>query len=335
MPDQPEPQGPQPAHEAARGAQPPALTRAADLLQAADQPNRWLVDALLPRGALTVLAGPPKVGKSLLALSLAVAVASGQPFLGRAVQPGPVFFWALEDGPDRLRARLRAILGRAGDDPVARAAALPLHLSWAQTSGQPETLRRFFAEVYRHHPVLLVLDPLREFHSRDENNSARMAGLLRPLRSLARSENLAVLLVHHTRKDDHRSFAAIRGSSAIFAAVDGALLLTAPPDRPNALLLQASLRDATPADPLHLALAPDLIFTDRPPDPAAADHRQAARFRHALDLADQPDGLTRADYQAATGVSLATAIRDLQALVALGLLRRVGTGPTARYQRTD
>jgi RecA-family ATPase len=47
---------------------------------------------------LSLLAGPPKVGKSWLSLDLALSVAGGGKAFGAIpVQPGPVLYLALED----------------------------------------------------------------------------------------------------------------------------------------------------------------------------------------------------------------------------------------------
>lgn len=63
-----------------------------------------------------MLAGPPKIGKSWLALGLAVAVATGGKALGTIdVTTGAALYLALEDTPRRLQARLRKVLA---NDPA-------------------------------------------------------------------------------------------------------------------------------------------------------------------------------------------------------------------------
>ena len=49
-------------------------------------PTRWLVADLIAPG-LTLLAAPPKAGKSYLALQMALCVAAGKPFLDRETTP--------------------------------------------------------------------------------------------------------------------------------------------------------------------------------------------------------------------------------------------------------
>ncbi len=72
-------------------------------------PMRWVVPGVIAEG-LTILAGAPKLGKSWLALSLALAVASGTDALGciDVGHPRPVLYLALEDGHRRLQFRSRA-----------------------------------------------------------------------------------------------------------------------------------------------------------------------------------------------------------------------------------
>ncbi|WP_261763881.1 AAA family ATPase, partial [Pseudonocardia asaccharolytica] len=71
---------------------------------------RWAVPGLVCEG-VTLLAGPPKVGKSWLSLNLALDIAAGRPALGSIeVEPGPVLYLALEDTPRRLQSRMRTVL---------------------------------------------------------------------------------------------------------------------------------------------------------------------------------------------------------------------------------
>ena len=63
-----------------------------------------------------VIGGAPKVGKTWLALDIAVSVATGTPALGcfPVSQPGPVLLYGAEDAPADLRARLAAIAAARG-----------------------------------------------------------------------------------------------------------------------------------------------------------------------------------------------------------------------------
>jgi RecA-family ATPase len=72
---------------------------------------RWAVPGVVPAG-VTLLVGAPKMGKSWLALELALGIATGRPVLGDIeVEQGGVLYLALEDNRRRLQTRLRKLGG--------------------------------------------------------------------------------------------------------------------------------------------------------------------------------------------------------------------------------
>jgi len=87
-------------------------------------PLQWIVPDILPEG-LAILGGRPKVGKSILALQIAGAVATGGKVLGRTVEQGPVLMICLEDSARRLRERMKA-QGWPEDADVTFETAWPL-----------------------------------------------------------------------------------------------------------------------------------------------------------------------------------------------------------------
>ena len=58
------------------------------------EPPNFVVDTLISQG-LHILAGSPKVGKSWLALWLAVTVAKGEPVWGMSVKQGTTLYWMM------------------------------------------------------------------------------------------------------------------------------------------------------------------------------------------------------------------------------------------------
>ncbi len=202
------------------------LCRAADLAQDAP-PQRWLIESLWAERGVGILGGEPKCGKSLLALDLAVAVASGTPSLRRfAVQKrGRVLLYAAEDALPVVRERLEG-LARAADVDLR---SLALYVITAPTLRlDTDTDRERLEEtVAAAHPRLLVLDPFIRLHAVDENAAGEVAPLLGYLRRLERSYETAVLLVHHVRKGAGklRTGQALRGSSELHAWGDSNLYL--------------------------------------------------------------------------------------------------------------
>lgn len=69
-------------------------------------PLNFVVDTLLSQG-LHILAGSPKVGKSWLALWLAVTVAKGESVWGMGVKQGTTLYLCLEDSTLRIQNRFQ------------------------------------------------------------------------------------------------------------------------------------------------------------------------------------------------------------------------------------
>jgi hypothetical protein len=216
----------------------------------------WLVEALWSEQAVGVIGGAPKSCKTWLALDLAVSVASGTPALGRFAvpRPGPVLLYAAEDAPEHVRDRL---------DHVARARGLALHglavhliLTPQLRLDTPRDRARLRTTLALHRPRLLLLDPLVRLHHADENSAAEMSALLGELRALQRQYALAVLLVHHLRKNAPRSAdgQALRGSSDLHAWGDNNLYLRR---RDRALRLAVEHRAAPALGPFTLELVAD------------------------------------------------------------------------------
>jgi len=101
-------------------------------------------------------------------------------------------------------------------------------------------------------PRLLLLDPLVRLHRRDENHAGEVAELLTYLRDLQRAQDLAIIVVHHLRKNGGgRAGQALRGSGDFHAWIDSGLYLRYQRDQ---LLLSAEHRHAPGLDGIELRL---------------------------------------------------------------------------------
>ena len=115
------------------------------------RPPDFVVDSLLSQG-LHILAGSPKVGKSWLALWLAVTVAKGEPVWNMAVRQGATLYPCLEDSVLRIQNRLFEITEDAPDSVHFCTECRPIG------QGLEEQIESFAAE----HPgtVLVIIDTL-------------------------------------------------------------------------------------------------------------------------------------------------------------------------------
>lgn len=182
------------------------------------RPPNFVVDTLLSQG-LHVLAGSPKVGKSWLALWLAVTVAKGEPVWGMSVKQGTTLYLCLEDSQLRIQNRLFEITEDAPDS---------VHFcteSRILGDGLEEQLRQFLAE----HPdtVLVIIDTLQMIRGTSYDNTyANDYRDLSILKKLADAHGIAILLVHLLRKEKADDvFNRISGTTAISGAVDGSFTL--------------------------------------------------------------------------------------------------------------
>ena len=95
----------------------PSIFSLPDLLSWELPPVRWTIPDILPEG-LTLLAGKPKLGKSWLALSIALSIAAGGVALGaQPVERGDVLYLALEDNARRLQSRAKRLLASMSETP--------------------------------------------------------------------------------------------------------------------------------------------------------------------------------------------------------------------------
>jgi hypothetical protein len=196
---------------------------AADLLELEIPPLAWIVPDLLPEGT-TVLAGPPKLGKSCLVYQVAVEVALGGELLGRPIEQGDVLYLALEDGKRRGQTRLRAALGDRGM-PRGR-----LEVRWS-AARLGEGLEAELVDWLDAHPDarLIAIDTLQRVRARgDARRNAYEVDVedLGRLQSLFRDRAVGLLVVHHSKKDAGDDFlASVSGTYGITGSVDTTLVI--------------------------------------------------------------------------------------------------------------
>lgn len=117
--------------------------------------SRWLLEPFVERGGPTVLFADGGTGKSLLALAMAVSVATGRSVIGRPHgDPCAVLYADFETDADTLDERLGAVLAGAGVDERPPIFYKRLAASVPEAAA---TLRR---EVAEHGVGFVVIDSL-------------------------------------------------------------------------------------------------------------------------------------------------------------------------------
>ena len=199
-------------------------------------PLNFVVDTLLSQG-LHILVGSPKVGKSWLALWLAVTVAKGETVWGMGVKQGTTLYLCLEDSTLRIQNRLFEITEDA-----------PASVHFTTNSDTPgkgleEQLCSFLSE----HPdtVLVIIDTLQMIRGTGYDNTyANDYRDLSALKHIADTHGIAILLIHHLRKmNDDDPMNMISGTTGLSGATDSNFVLRKSQRRENTATLYCTGRD--------------------------------------------------------------------------------------------
>lgn len=303
--------------------------------------QRWLCRTLWSRNAVGFIAAAAKSFKSLIALDLAVSVASGTPVLGRfAIEDaGTALVYLAEDALPHVRARIESLCRhRALDIATLPLAVITSPVLRLDTARDQERLR---TTVERIRPRLLVLDPLVRLHGRDENDATQISALLGYFRDLQRQFDLALVIVHHTTKRQHsQPGQSLRGSSDLHAFGDSSWYLarhgdnvtltvehrSAPAPTPMALALITDDDDGNVGMHLEVRDAPNVPY-DTPAVPR--DERPSELEGHVVNaLQARAEPASRKDLRAALRINNERLGTALCALEQRGVIRRTPTGWT-------
>jgi hypothetical protein len=196
---------------------------AVDLLALNLPPLREVVPGLLPEGT-TILASPPKLGKSCLVYQIVIEVAIGGELFGQRVETGSCLYLALEDGQRRGQTRLRAALeGRTL--PRGR-----LEVRWSAPkigAGLEEELTAWLDA----HPdaAVIAIDTLQRVRPRNsKNRNAYEVDVedLGRLQAIFRDRRVALIIVHHSHKATGDDFlASVSGTYGITGSADTTIVI--------------------------------------------------------------------------------------------------------------
>jgi hypothetical protein len=176
----------------------------------------WLVKKVLPANGLGVLYGRPGSGKSAISLDLAMHIALGLPWQGRASKQCGVTYISSEGSHpgNRVFAWLSAN-GIADWPPGLRIS--PATLNLRSTSKDASAL---IDDIATNQPTcgLIVIDTLaRNMAGGNENASEDMGAFITNCDRLAKATGALVLVIHHSGKDASKG---ARGFSGLLGAVD-------------------------------------------------------------------------------------------------------------------
>lgn len=192
----------------------------------------WVIDDILPVG-LTILAGPPKAGKSWLILNICISLAKGElVFEHFKCKMAESIYYSFEDSDSRLRERLLNIIRNS-----------PKHgVRWKNrikyVTQQIDLVKDNFSELRKvmqwfPETKVIVLDTLGaacNFKVIKKTDYGNQYKLVNSLHSFAMENNICIIAVHHQSKTSTRnSIDSLYGSRGITGGADTIWLLEKDP----------------------------------------------------------------------------------------------------------
>jgi RecA-family ATPase len=239
-----------------------------ELMKVEFPPTDSMLGNLLDRSGAMLISGPQKIGKSLFASQLALALGDKAPFI--TFPPGAEYYRTLilqaEVGPKRMQERFRKQSQAFG--PAAQSHVCSASVFSSIKLDDKEGVAQMMLLVERFKPDVVIVDPLANFHCGDENvaqDIIRVTSVLDNIRAMGP----AVCLVHHHGKSSaergnvgHKA----RGSTALAGWYDTHLSLER---ADKSVRLRFEVRhDETPEDIL-LKLNPRTLTFETQTDEAA------------------------------------------------------------------
>jgi len=199
-------------------------------------PINYLIHKFIPRTGSVMVVGLPKEGKSFLALQIAMAIATGEPFLGRPSLKSKVLYLNFDNPFEIWNERLNDLEQNGielPDNLIHPNPHEPGYRSTVDIRKNPGDVLYLQEMVKDVDPALVIIDTLRDIYSGDENNSDIASELYKILLGIFPTQS--VLYLHHThklspppgKKVEHRiaPVDAARGANAMAGKMNAVYLL--------------------------------------------------------------------------------------------------------------
>jgi len=184
---------------------------------AANIPTRdWIIERYALASYIGLIGAAGATGKSMVTLTLAVSVALGKDllYIGKTVQ-GNALVINNEDDNDELNRRLAGIFklhhikSHELIDRLYIKSGYGNRVTVATNNGQilfmSPDVDKIIKEIKRCDIKLLIVDPFVSTHQEKENDNSAIDTVMNYYRHIASETGVAIVLVHHTRKDGDES----------------------------------------------------------------------------------------------------------------------------------
>ena len=213
------------------------------------QPVRWVLPGIIPEAGVGIMIAAPKVGKTRVAIEMALGLATGVRPLGLSVlHQTNVGFFSLEDGEhlfaERLDIGMRhqrrkfhwegSMSYKNGEIWWAPQTKMGLRTQFSQMDlTQEKDKQRLHLTIERQELKLVIIDTLSmAIGNANVSDQKDMNAILKDLRKIARATGCAIMFIHHTRKRVFEKGETIQetilGSTALHAWCDFIMNLVGP-----------------------------------------------------------------------------------------------------------
>ena len=283
-------------------------------------PLKWAIEGFLPAG-LTILAGSPKVGKSILALHIALAVSTGGCALGKIfVQQGDVLYLALEDNKRRIQERIN------GSDLDTTTDISRLDIAYSVPRQHEGGLAYIEYWLINHCQArLVIIDTLQMFRTQLSGKGHMYSedyDTVSEIKKLADKYDVPFLIIHHLKKakENEDWINEFSGSQGIAGAAD--TLFSLKRSRTQAVgILHRTGRDVEEKD---FAMTLDGFGWTLQGE--AEKFTMPEWKRQILDFLKEHDTVTPAELATAYNLTPKTAQKNLRKLLQEGGIRKTGYG---------
>lgn len=293
-----------------------------------------IVVNFLNRKEFMLLHASAKTGKSMFALNLCLSVSSGRDFLGMETLKSRVLYLQTEIANFSLRERIEKMIYGFGEKYNADIESNFFISSDRIKIDTVSGIESIKAKVNEFQPSLLVIDPLYDLHSKNEDNASEMAPILCSIREIARSCDCAVVLVHHQGKKGESSVGnaghACRGSSAFADVPDCSISLSKDKAGFN---LRGIFRNRISIDDMRLKFDDEQLMFEL--SEFVERHRKTKDIVKEL-LRLNPDGLTKRQIWEHTcknsSISQSAIQKQIETLRDEGLIEVDGTFKNSKFK---
>ncbi len=181
--------------------------------------QHFILEPFLPFRSIILFDGLGETGKSLLAMQLALCMASGKPFLNSLADKQRTFYFTAEEDEFAFNDRLIKLmkgLNITNDDLAGNFRWLsvfsedfkcPIYRLFEIVRGGVEktAFYDYLLNIIAHFsPQLVILDSLVNLYGLDENNSSHASIFMESLKMIAKNYNCSFFVLHHQTKEAMR-----------------------------------------------------------------------------------------------------------------------------------